>query len=116
MECGGSNVGIFSSFECWLFFSIFEVVCITFFYFDRQTPPAPRFDHSAAVHAERYLLIFGGCSHSRFFNDLHVLDLQTVSVEFFIFFWSFIFYFIFIFIFIFGMSCMPFIVNYSFLE
>ncbi|KAJ7974986.1 acyl-CoA-binding domain-containing protein 4 [Quillaja saponaria] len=44
-----------------------------------QTPPAPRFDHTAAVHAERYLLIFGGCSHSVFFNDLHVLDLQTME-------------------------------------
>ncbi|KAL5995195.1 hypothetical protein ACLOJK_025253 [Asimina triloba] len=44
-----------------------------------QTPPAPRFDHTAAVHAERYLLIFGGCSHSTFFNDLHVLDLETLE-------------------------------------
>ncbi|KAG5533116.1 hypothetical protein RHGRI_027371 [Rhododendron griersonianum] len=44
-----------------------------------QTPPAPRFDHTAAVHAERYLLIFGGCSHSIFFNDLHVLDLETME-------------------------------------
>ncbi|XP_022765490.1 acyl-CoA-binding domain-containing protein 4-like isoform X1 [Durio zibethinus] len=44
-----------------------------------QTPPAPRFDHSATVHAERYLLIFGGCSHSIFFNDLHLLDLQTME-------------------------------------
>ncbi|XP_059669143.1 acyl-CoA-binding domain-containing protein 5-like [Cornus florida] len=44
-----------------------------------QTPPVPRFDHIAAVHAERYLLIFGGCSHSIFFNDLHVLDLQTMD-------------------------------------
>ncbi|XP_062156918.1 acyl-CoA-binding domain-containing protein 4 [Alnus glutinosa] len=44
-----------------------------------QTPPAPRFDHTAAVHADRYLLIFGGCSHSIFFNDLHVLDLQTME-------------------------------------
>ncbi|KAM1157410.1 hypothetical protein TB2_027592 [Malus domestica] len=42
-----------------------------------QTPLAPRFDHTAAVHAERYLLIFGGCSHATFFNDLHVLDLQA---------------------------------------
>ncbi|KAG2729731.1 hypothetical protein I3760_01G263200 [Carya illinoinensis] len=42
-----------------------------------QTPPTPRFDHTAAVHAERYLLVFGSCSHSIFFNDLHVLDLQT---------------------------------------
>ncbi|KAJ0101737.1 hypothetical protein Patl1_05999 [Pistacia atlantica] len=42
-----------------------------------QTPPAPRYDHTAAVHAERYLLVFGGCSHSIFFSDLHVLDLQT---------------------------------------
>ncbi|XP_038711615.1 acyl-CoA-binding domain-containing protein 4-like isoform X2 [Tripterygium wilfordii] len=45
----------------------------------RQTPPAPRFDHTAAVHSERYLLIFGGCSHSVFFNDLHVLDLQSME-------------------------------------
>lgn len=44
-----------------------------------RTPPAPRFDHIAAVHAERYLLIFGGCSHSIFYNDLHVLDLQTME-------------------------------------
>ncbi|CAI0442536.1 unnamed protein product [Linum tenue] len=44
-----------------------------------QTPPAPRFDHTAAVHAGRYLLVFGGCSHSIFFNDLHVLDLQTME-------------------------------------
>lgn len=48
---------------------------------DRQTPPAPRYDHTAAVHAERYLLIFGGCSHSSFFSDLHVLDLQAVSAS-----------------------------------
>ncbi|KVI09678.1 Kelch-type beta propeller, partial [Cynara cardunculus var. scolymus] len=44
-----------------------------------QTPPAPRFDHTAAVHADRYLQIFGGCSHSIFFNDLHVLDLETLE-------------------------------------
>lgn len=48
-------------------------------HFDRQTPPAPRYDHAAAMHGERYLMIFGGCSHSVFFNDLHLLDLQTVS-------------------------------------
>ncbi|KAF3434112.1 hypothetical protein FNV43_RR25215 [Rhamnella rubrinervis] len=44
-----------------------------------QTPPAPRFDHTAALHSERYLLIFGGCSHTSFFNDLHVLDLQSME-------------------------------------
>lgn len=44
-----------------------------------QTPPSPRFDHTAAVHANRYLQIFGGCSHSIFFNDLHVLDLETLE-------------------------------------
>ncbi|KAI4352662.1 hypothetical protein L6164_006890 [Bauhinia variegata] len=44
-----------------------------------QTPPAPRYDHTAIMHGERYLLIFGGCSHSVFFNDLHVLDLQTME-------------------------------------
>ncbi|GAB4836388.1 hypothetical protein Ancab_001299 [Ancistrocladus abbreviatus] len=44
-----------------------------------QPPPSPRYDHTAAVHAEHYLLIFGGCSHSTCFNDLHVLDLQTME-------------------------------------
>lgn len=44
-----------------------------------RTPPAPRFDHTATVHGDRYLQIFGGCSHSTFFNDLHVLDLETLE-------------------------------------
>lgn len=44
-----------------------------------QTLPSPRFDHTAAAHGDRYLLIFGGCSHSIFFNDLHVLDLLTME-------------------------------------
>ncbi|KAJ8572881.1 hypothetical protein K7X08_009392 [Anisodus acutangulus] len=42
-------------------------------------PPSPRSDHAAAVHAERYLLIYGGGSHATCFNDLHVLDLQTME-------------------------------------
>ncbi|KAL3516071.1 hypothetical protein ACH5RR_022973 [Cinchona calisaya] len=42
-------------------------------------PPSPRSDHAAAVHAERYLLIFGGGSLAMCFNDLHVLDLQTME-------------------------------------
>ncbi|MBA0816848.1 hypothetical protein Gohar_001466 [Gossypium harknessii] len=42
-------------------------------------PPSPRSGHAAAVHAERYLLIFGGGSHATCFNDLHVLDLQTME-------------------------------------
>ncbi|XP_012846317.1 PREDICTED: acyl-CoA-binding domain-containing protein 4-like [Erythranthe guttata] len=40
---------------------------------------SPRSDHAAAVHAGRYLLIFGGGSHATCFNDLHVLDLQTME-------------------------------------
>ncbi|CAL0300097.1 unnamed protein product [Lupinus luteus] len=43
------------------------------------TPPSPRSDHAAAVHAERYLHIFGGGSHATCYNDLHVLDLQTME-------------------------------------
>lgn len=62
------------------YFYHFSVFFIIFFCFNRQTSPAPRFDHTATVHSEHYLLIFGGCSHSIFFNDLHVLDLQTVSL------------------------------------
>ena len=46
----------------------------------RGVPPSPRSDHAAAVHAERYLLIFGGGSHATCFNDLHVLDLQAVRL------------------------------------
>ncbi|RDX86126.1 Acyl-CoA-binding domain-containing protein 4 [Mucuna pruriens] len=42
-------------------------------------PPSPRSDHAAAVHVERYLLIFGGGSHATCYNDLHVLDLQTME-------------------------------------
>ncbi|KAI3676045.1 hypothetical protein L1987_85641 [Smallanthus sonchifolius] len=41
--------------------------------------PSPRSDHAAAVHAERYLLIFGGGTHATCFNDLHVLDLKTME-------------------------------------
>lgn len=48
----------------------------------RGVPPSPRSDHAAAVHAERYLLIFGGGSHATCFNDLHVLDLHTVRLKF----------------------------------
>ncbi|KZV33000.1 acyl-CoA-binding domain-containing protein 4 [Dorcoceras hygrometricum] len=44
-----------------------------------QTHPSPRYDHTAALHSERYLFIYGGCSHSIFFNDLHVLDLETME-------------------------------------
>ncbi|KAL3814677.1 hypothetical protein ACJIZ3_015945 [Penstemon smallii] len=42
-------------------------------------PPSPRSDHAAAVHEDHYLLIFGGGSHATCFNDLHVLDLQTME-------------------------------------
>ncbi|KAK8542372.1 hypothetical protein V6N12_014970 [Hibiscus sabdariffa] len=42
-------------------------------------PPLPRADHAAVVHAERYLLIFGGSSHATCFNDLHVFDLQAME-------------------------------------
>ncbi|CAN1219855.1 Acyl-CoA-binding domain-containing protein 4 [Linum perenne] len=42
-------------------------------------PPSPRSDHAAAVHVDRYLLIFGGGSHAACFNDLHVLDLQSME-------------------------------------
>ncbi|KAG8072963.1 hypothetical protein GUJ93_ZPchr0006g41495 [Zizania palustris] len=41
--------------------------------------PAPRYDHSAAVYADQYLLIFGGSSHSTCFSDLYLLDLQTLE-------------------------------------
>ncbi|CAN6347935.1 unnamed protein product [Urochloa humidicola] len=43
------------------------------------TPPSPRSEHAAACFAERYLLIFGGGSHSTCFGDLHLLDTQTME-------------------------------------
>ncbi|RCV18938.1 hypothetical protein SETIT_3G343400v2 [Setaria italica] len=43
------------------------------------TPPSPRSEHAAACFAERYLLIFGGGSHSTCFSDLHLLDTQTME-------------------------------------
>ncbi|GJM95497.1 hypothetical protein PR202_ga12239 [Eleusine coracana subsp. coracana] len=43
------------------------------------TPPSPRSDHAAACYTERYLLIFGGGSHSTCFGDLHLLDMQTME-------------------------------------
>ncbi|CAL5093230.1 unnamed protein product [Urochloa decumbens] len=43
------------------------------------TPPSPRSEHAAACFAERYLLIFGGGSHSTCFSDLHILDTQTME-------------------------------------
>lgn len=70
---------LYFSYNC--LYTFWKEFSIAFLYYDRQTPPAPRFDHTAALHAERYLLIFGGCSHTNFFNDLHVLDLQSVSVS-----------------------------------
>ncbi|KAL6534894.1 acyl-CoA-binding domain-containing protein 4 [Orobanche gracilis] len=45
----------------------------------RGVPPSPRPDHAAAVHADRYLLIFGGGSHAACFNDLHALAIQTIE-------------------------------------
>jgi hypothetical protein len=48
----------------------------------RGTPPSPRSEHAAACFAERYLLIFGGGSHSTCFSDLHLLDTQTVRIFF----------------------------------
>ncbi|KAK9168558.1 hypothetical protein Syun_000698 [Stephania yunnanensis] len=44
-----------------------------------QNPPEPRFDHIATVHADRYLIIFGGSSHSTCFSDIHILDLETME-------------------------------------
>ncbi|KAI4295172.1 hypothetical protein MLD38_040552 [Melastoma candidum] len=43
-------------------------------------PPSPRSEHTAAVHADRYLLIFGGGTHATCFNDLHILDLESVRL------------------------------------
>ncbi|XP_062203609.1 acyl-CoA-binding domain-containing protein 6-like [Phragmites australis] len=43
------------------------------------TLPSPRSEHAAACYAERYLLIFGGGSHSTCFSDLHLLDTHAME-------------------------------------
>ncbi|KAI6684909.1 hypothetical protein NL676_030822 [Syzygium grande] len=59
---------------------ILDLETMTWDEFDAAgVPPSPRSDHTAAVHAERYLLIFGGGSHAACFNDLHVLDVQNME-------------------------------------
>ncbi|OAY67052.1 Acyl-CoA-binding domain-containing protein 4 [Ananas comosus] len=45
----------------------------------KKAAPAPRFDHTAAMLGNQYLLTFGGSSYSTCFNDLHILDLQTME-------------------------------------
>jgi len=58
-------------------------LCKTMLLLSRGTP-SPRSEHAAACFAERYLLIFGGGSHSTCFSDLHVLDTQTVRIDSFL--------------------------------
>eukprot|EP00850_Spirogloea_muscicola_P015319 SM000116S24240 [mRNA] locus=s116:223620:228918:- [translate_table: standard] len=45
----------------------------------KGTRPPPRSDHAATLHNDRYLLVFGGGSHSNCYNDLHILDLETME-------------------------------------
>lgn len=42
-------------------------------------PPSPRSDHVATAYCEKYIFIFGGGSHSDCYNDLHVLDLESME-------------------------------------
>lgn len=41
--------------------------------------PSPRSDHVATAYCEKYIFIFGGGSHSDCYNDLHVLDLESME-------------------------------------
>eukprot|EP00249_Psilotum_nudum_P015783 c25518_g1_i2 orf=2-823(-) len=43
------------------------------------TLPSPRSGHTATVQTNRFLLIFGGGAKSTCFNDLHLLDLETME-------------------------------------
>ncbi|UPR04437.1 galactose oxidase [Chloropicon primus] len=42
-------------------------------------PPSPRSAHSMTVVDDKYIVVFGGGSVSRCFNDLYVLDLQSME-------------------------------------
>ncbi|KAH9548260.1 hypothetical protein CY35_11G078800 [Sphagnum magellanicum] len=44
-----------------------------------RTRPSPRADHVATVHGDRYLFLFGGGSRSNCYNDLYVLDLESME-------------------------------------
>nr|XP_043630746.1 acyl-CoA-binding domain-containing protein 6-like [Erigeron canadensis] len=59
--------------------NVLDLETMTWNVAETKQTPAPRFDHTAAVHVDRYLQIYGGCSHSTFFNDLHVLDLEMLE-------------------------------------
>ncbi|MED6138233.1 hypothetical protein PIB30_119064 [Stylosanthes scabra] len=43
------------------------------------TAPSPRFNHVAALHDGKFLLVFGGTSKSRTLNDLYSLDFETMA-------------------------------------
>ena len=45
----------------------------------KGTPPCARSAHSATVVKDKYVVIFGGGSVSRCFNDVHVLDTQSME-------------------------------------
>mmetsp|Transcript_29037 Transcript_29037/g.55726 ORF Transcript_29037/g.55726 Transcript_29037/m.55726 type:complete len:681 (+) Transcript_29037:245-2287(+) len=45
------------------------------------TLPAPRTDHVATAYKGRYLYVFGGGSSTKCYDDLHALDLQTMTWE-----------------------------------
>ena len=47
----------------------------------RGKVPTPRAEHSAVIWGDKYLAIFGGGSHSHCFNDLNLLDLETVILQ-----------------------------------
>lgn len=42
------------------------------------TPPPARSAHAAAAYQNRFLLVFGGGSIASCYNDLHVLDTETM--------------------------------------
>lgn len=45
----------------------------------KTASPSARFDHTAELYADQYLLLFGGSSHSTCFSDLYILDLHTMD-------------------------------------
>jgi len=45
----------------------------------KGTPPCARSGHSCTVVGDKYVVIFGGGSVSRCFNDVHVLDTQSME-------------------------------------
>jgi hypothetical protein len=43
------------------------------------SPPTGRSGHASTLVADKHLLVVGGCQNTLFLNDVHVLQLETMT-------------------------------------